>query len=436
MQPVSRSWLRKLLGAAALDVGPLLRHRDFRLLFIGQSISFFGGMIRFVALPYQIFTLTHSSLAVGLLGPAELVPILALAFLGGALADAADRRALVRATEVGLAVFSIALLINSLQARPSLWLLYAAMAGMAGLDSLQRPALDALLPRLVDRRELVSAGILNSLRFTAGQVAGPAAAGLLIAGIGLPATYGVDIASFVVSLIALSLMRAVPPPPDAQRPSLRRVVEGLRYAGSRPELIGTYVVDFVAMFFGVPMALFPAIAARYGGPGVLGIMYTAPAVGYLLAVSTSGWARNVHRHGRAILMAAAAWGTAIIAFGLAASLPLALASLAVAGGADEISGIFRSAIWNQTIPDSLRGRLAGIELVSYSSGPALGDLEAGAVAAIFSVRASVISGGIFCVLGVAALAVALPAFRRYDNREDARPLTPATRPSEGSIWAE
>jgi MFS family permease len=269
----------------------------------------------------------------------------------------------------------------------------------------------------VERDELTAAGALSSLRMNVGMIAGPAIGGVLIASIGLPATYGVDVTTFAVSLVALRLMRAVPPPPDAERPSIQRIVEGLRYARSRPELMGTYLVDMVAMFFGMPNALMPAIATRYGGAGVLGLLYAAPAVGSFLAITTSGWSSHVHRHGLAIFLAAGSWGLAIIAFGLTATLPLALLCLALTGAADMVSGIFRSTIWNQTIPDSLRGRLAGIELLSYSSGPTLGNVEAGAVASLFGVRASVISGGVLCVVGTALLALALPAFVRYDNRQ-------------------
>ncbi len=412
---------RRLARLATLDMGPLRRHRDFRLLYIGQAASFFGTMITYVAVPYQVYRLTHSSLAVGLLGVTELVPLLLFAFIGGALADAHDRRRMVQLTELSLAAMSGLLALNALLPHPRLWVLYAVVAAMAGLDALQRPSLDALLPRLVTRDELTAAGALSSLRTTAGMVAGPALGGVLIATIGLPGAYAVDVATFAISLAALRLMRAVPPPPDAERPSLRRVVEGLRYARSRPELMGTYLVDMVAMFFGMPTALFPALAPHYGGPGALGLLYAAPAVGALLATATSGWTNNVHRHGRAVILAALGWGAAITLFGLAPALPLALFFLALAGAADMISGLFRGRIWNGTIPDALRGRLASIELLSYASGPALGNVESGVVATLAGVRQSVASGGVLCVVGVALLAVALPRFRRYDGRlHDAR----------------
>jgi MFS family permease len=202
------------------------------------------------------------------------------------------------------------------------------------------------------------------------------------------------------------------------------VVEGLRYARSRPELIGTYLIDMAAMFFGMPMALFPALAVRYGGSTALGALYAAPSVGAFLATLTSGWTGRVHRHGRAISIAAALWGLAIVGFGLAPWLWLALLGLAAAGAADMVSGIFRMTMWNRTIPDHLRGRLASIELLSYTSGPLLGNAEAGAAASLVGLRASVVSGGALCVVAVAGTAAALPAFWAYDARRDPSPQTP------------
>lgn len=410
-----RSW-RRFVGMATVDIGPLRRYRDFRLLFVGRAISFMGSMITAVAVPFQVYEVTRSSLAVGIISGLEVIPILGLAFLGGALADAQDRRRMVQFTELALALVSCVLVANALLPLPKLAVLYAAAVTMAGLDALQTPSLSAMLPRLVEREELTAAGALSSLRTTMGMIVGPAVGGLLVATIGLAGTYGVDVISFVVSLIALSRMRAIPPPAGADRPSIGRVLEGLRYAWGRPELMGTYLVDMAAMFFGMPSSLYPAIAVRFGGAGVLGLLLAAPAAGSFVAVATSGWSSHVHRHGLAIVIAAASWGAAIVLFGLSPSLWLALLCLAVAGGADMLSGVFRQAIWNQTIPDSLRGRLAGIEMISYSSGPTLGNLEAGAVASIFSIRAAIVSGGILCVAGVGILALALPGFIRYNNR--------------------
>jgi MFS family permease len=352
---------------------------------------------------------------VGLLALAELVPLLATAFLGGALADAFDRRRLVQLTELALAAASAVLVLNATLATPQLWVLFAVAALMAALDGLQRPSLEALEPRLVERHELPAAGALSSLVLTSGMIGGPAVGGVLIATAGLPATYALDVATFVVSLVALRFMRAAPPLPDAERPSLGGIAEGFRYARSRQELIGTYGVDMVAMFFGMPNALFPAFAVKLGGgPGTLGLLYAAPAVGSLLATATSGWVSRVSRHGAAVCVAAVGWGVGIVVLGLAPGLALALVGLVIAGFADMVSGIFRGTIWNQTIPDRLRGRLAGIELVSYSTGPLLGNVEAGVVASLAGVRASIVSGGVLCIAGVAVAAALLPAFRRYE----------------------
>lgn len=410
--PRGRRWWHLM----TVDVTPLRRHRDFRLLFIGRMVSFFGTMITAVAVPYQVYQLSHSVLLVGTLGLVELAALLGFAMLGGALADAADRRRMVLLSEAGLMAGSLLLAGNSLLSHPMVWLIFAVTALQASFDALQRPSLDALIPRLVDRDELPAAAALGSLRGTLGMIAGLALAGVLVALFGLPVTYLIDVATFVVGLVCLALMRAVPPPADAERPSLRRVAEGLRYARSRPELMGTYIVDIVAMLFGMPMALYPAIAQGLGGPKVLGLLYAAPAVGSFLFAATSGWSRRVHRHGMGVLVGATVWGLAIVGFGLVPGLAAALVFLALAGAGDSMSGLFRQVIWNQTIPDSLRGRLASIELLSYSIGPTLGNFESGVVASLSSVRFSVTSGGILCVIGCLLCGLALPAFRNYDER--------------------
>jgi len=309
------------------------------------------------------------------------------------------------------------LTVNALLGRPLLWAIYGLAAIQAGLYALQRPSLDALLPRLVPESEMTAAGALASLRGSVGMVAGPALAGVMLAAAGLPVTYGVDVLTFAVSLVALSLIGATPPAPDAERPSLRRVAEGLRYARSRPDLLGTYAVDLIAMFFGMPEALYPAVASGLGGPAVLGVLFSASAFGSLAAFATSGWTNRVQRHGWGVILAATWWGIAIVGFGLASSLPLAVLCLAAAGVSDAVSGIFRTAIWNRTIPDSLRGRLASIELLSYSTGPLLGNAESGALAALTSVRFSIVTGGVLCVAGCLLCAVMLPAFRAFDARD-------------------
>jgi MFS family permease len=430
---VTTPWHRRWLQLATVDVTPLRRHRDFRLLFISRFISFFGSMISSVAVPYQVYVLTHSVLLVGLLGVLEFATILAIAFVGGALADAQDRRRMVLLTEVALMACSLVLAGNSALQHPQVWLLFVVSSAWGAFDALQRPSLDAMLPRLVERHELGAAAALGSLRGTLGMIFGPALGGVLIATVGLPVTYLADVATFVVGLACLGLMRAVPPPVDAERPSLRRIIEGLRYARSRQELLGTYFVDMIAMFFGMPMALFPAVAQSFGGPKVLGLLYASPAIGSFLFSVTSGWTRHVHRHGMGVIFAATAWGLAIIGFGFASTLWLAVIFLALAGGADMLSGVFRSLIWNQTIPDSLRGRLASIEMISYTSGPALGNFEAGAVASVFNIRVSIVSGGVLCVIGCLIGALLLPRFRAYDSREHIpRQIRPPAASSERS----
>jgi MFS family permease len=414
----------RIAKAIAVDLTPLRTSRDFRLLFIGQGVSYAGTMITYVAVPFAVFQLTHSSLLVGLLSAVELIPILLIALISGAIADAFDRRRMVRLTELGLCVVSAVLVVNAALPAPQLWVLFVAAGVAAGFDALQRPSLDALAPRLVERDQIPAAAALEGLRGTFGHVIGPPIAGLLIATAGLPVTFGIDVATFGVSLTALSLMRTVPRANDAPRVTLASVFDGLRYARRRQDLLGTYLVDMNAMLFGMPMALFPQIATQFGGPAVLGLLYAAPSAGALIASLSSGWIRVVHRHGRAIAFAAAAWGAAIIWFGFAGSLWVALIALAVAGAADMISGLFRMTVWNQTIPDVMRGRLAGIEMISYTSGPALGNLEAGVVASLAGIRASVVSGGVLCVAGTIAIAALLRRFWRYSAPDGASVLSP------------
>jgi MFS family permease len=400
-----------------MDFTPLRRHRDYRLLYIAQGVSFLGTMMTYVALPYQVFQLTHSSFMVGLMGVAELIPLLLTAFVGGALADAVDRRRMVIVTDIFLAGGSLALSFLAFQGAPPVWSLYVLAGFMSGMNGLQRPSIDALMPRLVPREDLMAAAALGSFRGSFIMIVGPAIAGVLIASMGLAFTYSMDVLSYLLALGCIVMIRRTSLPEGALRPTVESIREGFRYARGRQELVGTYVVDFVAMIFGMPMALFPALSEKLGGPGVLGVLYASPAVGAFIASVTSRWTHRVKRHGLAVTVAAGVWGVAIVIFGFCDSILPAAFFLALAGGADAVSGIFRSTIWNQTIPDHLRGRLAGIEMVSYLSGPMLGHLEAGLAAAAFGVRASVVSGGALCVIGVAVCALMLPRFISYDAEE-------------------
>jgi MFS family permease len=408
-----RLW-KRLRSAAVADIGPLRRHREFRLLFISGGVSLAGSMLTSVAVPFQVYAISHSSLLVGVMSLTLFVPYVTVGIFGGAVADAVDRRKLVLVTEVGLAVCSALLVANSVASHPQLWALLIVNIGMATLDALQRPSLAALLPRVVDKADLPAATAVNMVFLNIGQLVGPALAGVLIAVSGVKLVYGIDVVSFVLSLVALIQMRAVPPAPDAERPSLARIAEGFRYARSRQDLLGTYTVDMAAMFFGMPEALFPQLASRLGGPAVLGLLFTAPAIGSLLVSVTAGWAPRVRRQGRVIVFAAMVWGAGIVVLGIASSLWLAVIGLVIAGGADMVSGLMRSTIWNQSIPDSLRGRLAGIELVSYTSGPLLGNFEGGAAEALGGLGFSIVSGGVACIVATGLLAFALPGLWRYD----------------------
>lgn len=400
-----------------IDLTPLRISRDYRLLFFGQLISVFGTAISFVVMPVQVYALTGSTLLVGLLSASEFVLILLMAFVGGAYADFIDKRKMLRLTEIGQTLVTATLVFNATLARPQLWLLFACAALHAGLAALQRPSFEALMQKIVTPDLMSSVSALNSLRWNVTTILGPSLAGIILARFGAGIAYSIDLVTFIASLAAVFLIRAVPAPKQAgERPTLKSVVEGMQYAWRRKEILGTYLIDMNAMFFGMPTALFPAVAANFGA-GTVGLFYAAPSVGALLATLTSGWAKKVHRHGLFVSLAAALWGVAMIFFGFANNLYVALFCLALAGGFDMVSAIFRMTMWSQTIPHHLRGRLAGLEMISYTSGPKLGDAEAGIVATLFSVRTSVVSGGILCVLGTIIISALIPQFLRYDGRE-------------------
>ncbi|HSK72965.1 MAG TPA: MFS transporter [Pyrinomonadaceae bacterium] len=400
-----------------LDLTPLRISRDYRLLFFGQLISFFGTMMTFIVVPVQMYQLTESSLYVGLLGVAEFVPMFFLAFIGGAMADSIDRRKMLRLTELGQTVTTAILLGNALLPAPRVWVLFVAVGLHAGLAGLQRPSFEALIPKIVPLEYMPAVAALNSIRFEVGFIISPIIGGLIIAAYGAVWAYAIDLATFAASLAAVWMIRAIPPPPNADRPGVESIKKGFRYAMSRQELLGTYRIDLNAMFFGMPKALFPALAVGFGAGASVGFFYSALAVGALVATLTSGWAAWVNRHGLMVTLAAGGWGVAITLFGFSNNLYLALFFLGVAGYCDMISGIFRSTIWNQTIPDHLRGRLAGIEMISFMTGPLLGDAESGVVAYFFDLKTSIISGGILTIIGTIVLALLLPKFIKYDGRE-------------------
>ena len=408
-----------------IDLSPLRRHRDFRLVFAGQLVSGFGSFLTYVALPVQLYELTRSSVLVGLVGTAQIVPLAATALWGGALADAVDRRRLLLWAEGLLLLGALVLLANSMRARPSVAVIFAVAAFSSAVNGLHRPALSSLVPRLVAPEDLPAVSALSSLQGTAAAIAGPALAGVSIATLGLPFTFGVDAATFVVSLLAVSAIRAMPPPSSASPAGISSILEGLRYAMSRKELIGTYVVDIVAMTFAMPMAVFPALATRWGGSSAAGYLFSAMSVGGLAVTLFSGWTARVARQGAAVVVAAALWGAAIVLLGQASSLAAAVACLALAGAADMVSGLFRMTIWNETIPSSIRGRMAGIEQLSYMTGPLLGNTRAGLMAERLGVAPSITWGGAACVAGVLLCIPLLPAFWTY--RRPAAPVDATPR---------
>ncbi|MBG0855844.1 MFS transporter [Streptomyces spinoverrucosus] len=404
------------LRALLPDLAPWRASPDFRRLWISGLVTNFGSFLTFVALPVQIKELTGSAAAVGAIGAVELVPLVVFGLYGGALADAWDKRRLIVWTEVGLGVLCAALLVNALLPSPAVWPLYVVAALSSALVSVQRPALDALTPRIVAHEHLPAAAALNSLRWQVGGIAGPALAGLVVAYAGLGWAYALDLATFVVSVALAVGLAASPASHEAAKPSWRSIAEGARYAWSRKELLGTYTIDLAAMFLAMPLAVLPFLADELGAEWSLGLMYAAIPAGSLLVSLTSGWTSRVHRHGRMVVLAAAGWGLAMAAAGIAGNVWLVLLCLALGGAFDMVSGIFRAAMWNQTIPDELRGRLAGIELLSYSVGPQLGQVRAGGMAAWAGVRASVWSGGLLCAGAVGLLALCLPKLMTYDVR--------------------
>lgn len=399
-----------------IDITPLKISRDYRLLFFGQLVSYFGSMMTFIVVPWQMYQLTQSSEMVGYLYLAEFVPMFCLAFIGGALADALDKRKMLRLTEIGQTFVTIILLVNSLLPTPQIWILFVAVALHAGFAAIQRPAFESFIQKIIPNDLMAAVMALNSVRYSFGAIISPALAGIIATQFSSSVAYTIDLVTFIASLAAVFLIRAVPSPTNADRPSWQSIKKGWTYAFSRQELLGTYLIDIGAMFFAMPQALYPALAVIYGAKYV-GFFPAALAAGALLASLTSGWTKNVQRHGVLVTLAAILWGVGIVFFGLSDSIVLALLSIGAAGFFDMISGIFRGAIWNQTIPNYLRGRLASIEMISYLTGPMLGSAKMGIVAERFGTKTAIVSGGVLCVAAVGLTALFLPKFIAYDGRE-------------------
>ena len=397
-----------------LDLAPLKKYPDFRNIWAGGLITYIGSMISYVAIPFQIKEMTHSYIAVGISGIVELVPLIFFGLYGGVLADSVDRKKMIWGAEAANLLLVGILLANSLLPHPHLILIYIVAGFFAAVNGLQRPSADAILPRIVSHADLPSASALMSIRWQIGVILGPTIGGVLISTYSVSVGFAVDIATFVISLGFLARIKNVPPAHDAEKPSLAALWQGIHYAFSRQDLLGTYLIDLAAMFFAMPNALFPFWADQLGSRWALGFFYAAGTVGAIFITLTSGWTRRYRFHGRAVIVAAIGWGIAFALAGLSHSLVLVIFFLAAAGAADMVSALFRSNIWNQTIPDQVRGRLAGIELLSYSVGPLAGQLRAASMAAATSLTFSVTSGGIICIMMVVLLAGFLPQFRKYD----------------------
>ena len=400
----------------AIDLAPLKKSKDFSLLWAAGLISYFGSMITYVAVPFQIKELTDSYVAVAISGLVEIVPLVIFGLYGGVLADALDRKKLIWVTEALSLLFTGMLLINSMMDSPNLLLIYIVSGLFAATSGLRQPAMQAALPRLVDHEDMTAAAALMSLRWQVGVIVGPAIGGILISTYSVAVGYAADIATFVISIALIAFMKKIPPSHEAEAPSLSALIDGVKYAFSRKDLLGTYLIDLAAMFFAMPTALIPFWADQLGAPWALGLLYAAGTIGSIAITLTSGWTKNVHFYGRAIMWAAIGWGVAIALSGATNYLWLVLLFLTLAGASDMISALFRSAMWNQTIPDNLRGRLAGIELLSYSLGPLAGQMRAASMAAVTTLSISVTSGGIICVIVVVLLASFLPDFRKFDIR--------------------
>jgi MFS family permease len=396
-----------------LDLGPLRGSRDFRLLFAGQMVSLVGSQLTVVAVPFQVYAITHSSLQVGAVSLVQVVPLVAGALIGGSLADAADRRRLLVVTSALLAFTSGALAANAAAGRPSLVVVYLVSALAAGLGGVVSTAVQAAVPSLVAGDRLVAAFASMQIVDQVGMVAGPALSGIMIAGVGLPWVYAADAASFVVAALAAAAMSAMPGS-GAARPGVGSILEGFRYLRGRQVLQGAYLIDLAATVFGQPRALFPALAAGVfgGGARTLGFLYAAPGVGALVGASASGRLERVRRRGWAVVAAVGVWGAAITAFGVVHLLWLGLLLLAVAGWADVISAVLRTTMLQASVPEWIRARISALQIAVVQGGPQLGNLEAGAVGSLVSTEFAVISGGIACVLGAALVAGLLPGFRR------------------------
>jgi len=411
MSPLMPRWLSRHI---LMDLSPLRQSRDFRALMGGLGVSTLGSQLTNVAVPFQVYAITRSSLYVGLVSLAQLFPLILGSLVGGTIADSVDRRRLLLIVETLTAASSAGLALNA-DFGPALWPLFVFPAATAALGGMDSAARNAMIPSMVGLRLVPASNALFQALFQTGAIVGPAAAGLLLAGAGVHVVYWIDVASFGVAMLAVLTISPQPPVVAGARarPGLRSTLEGLRFVRRSQTVQGAYLIDLNAMVFGLPRALFPALGATVfgGGATTVGLLYAAPGAGALLGALSSGWVGRIRRQGLAVIVAVIAWGLAITGFGLARWLPLALVMLAIAGWADVVSAVFRNTIIQFSGPDSMRGRLMGVQMAVVAGGPRLGDLEAGAVATAFGDTFAVVSGGLACIAGALVVARLLPGFR-------------------------
>lgn len=396
-----------------LDISPLKKYRNYRWLYLGQVISVFGSMITYVAIPYQMYELTKSTVHVGMLGIVQLIPLVISGFWGGALADSFNRKKIVVMTDIANAIGNLLLIIFTLSGSKEIYYLYALAGVMAIFKGIERPALEAIVQQLFDKKDIPKVSTLQSLKTTSGMILGPALGGVLISTVGITFTYAIDLLTYLTSLFCVLQLRDLKELKEKRKASVSSILDGFLYAWKRPDLMGTYVVDMASMIFAFPNPLYPALASMMNQPGKLGWFYSAPAVGAFIGSLTSSWTHKVTRHGKGITIAAFVWCVGIFLFGMTNDFYLWLFFLAIAGWADMISGIFRSTIWNETIPEDYRGRLASVEMISYSSGPLLGNTFMGVLADKQGFHNALMIGGVVGGIFVLLLGLGIRKFWKY-----------------------
>jgi MFS family permease len=421
----------------AIDV-QALRFPAYRRLFIGNAVSFIGFQFTAVAVPVQMYAITGSSFWVGLIGIAGLVPLLFFALWGGAVADVRDRRLVLLGSSALMWFATLGLLAHALSGLDNPYVLLALVAVQSAAFAISSPTRSAILPRLVPENMVVAASALNFTVSSIGQVLGPLGAGLVLAHgafvleyrdvVWAPSqfavAYALDAVLFTVAMWAALRLPAMPPAEraaDAPKSRLGDLVDSMRYLRGQPVLLLTFAVDIAAMVLAMPRAVFPQVAAeRFGGDRAVGWLYSAIAIGAVVAGLGSGWVTRVRRQGVVIVAAVVGWGLAVALAGLAPALWLAVLGLAVAGAADLISAAFRQTILLTHAPDEMRGRMQGAFIAVVAGGPRLGDLRVGAMAAATGATVAWVSGGIAAAIVAVLLAVAYPALLRYTAREAER----------------